>query len=156
MATSRFPPLNRHGRSRLWPDPTTLPSAYDELYAYTMGRPGFVLQHVVDAYGAQSATEKDKPIRLVFSLVGLYLRVERGFSGQAVQRVHIQLGKEKAAWPRIALPRDRGPLTPSDVMAAPEGSQRDAAIDAWCQSIWAAFKDCHPIVIGLLRERGIA
>jgi hypothetical protein len=30
-------------------------AAYDEVYAYTMGRPGFILQHVVDAFGAQTA-----------------------------------------------------------------------------------------------------
>jgi hypothetical protein len=52
--------------------------AYDELYAYTMqrGRASFVLQHVVDAFGAQSASEGTRPIRLIFSLVGLYLHVE--------------------------------------------------------------------------------
>jgi len=82
-------------------------------------------------------------------LVGLYLRVEKGFSGQAVQRVHVQLGKEKRAWPRLALPGARGALTPVDVMRAPEGPERDAAIDAWCVSIWAAFS-------GLLHEHAIA
>jgi len=65
-----------------------VPSAYDELYAYTIGRPGFILQHVVDAFGAQTATPDSKPIRLVFSLVGLYLRAEKGLSGHAVQQVH--------------------------------------------------------------------
>src|SRR5436190_20373658 len=81
-------------------------SAYDELYAYTMGRPGFILQHVVDAEGAQSATADGRPIRLVFSLVGLYLRVEKGFSGRAVQRVHARLGKRRG-WPRLLLPAAR-------------------------------------------------
>ncbi len=28
--------------------------AYDEVYAYTFGRPGFILQHVVDAYAVQT------------------------------------------------------------------------------------------------------
>ena len=54
-------------------------SAYDEVYVYTMGRPGFILQHVVDAYGAQTASSDSKPIRIVFALVGLYLHVERHF-----------------------------------------------------------------------------
>lgn len=58
-------------------------SAYDELYAYTMGRPGFILQHVVDAQGAQSAAEDAPAVRLVFSLVGLSLRVEKRYSGHA-------------------------------------------------------------------------
>ena len=57
-----------------------LNDAYDEVYAYTMGRAGFILQHVVDAHAAQSASEETKPIRVIFALVGLYLRVERQFS----------------------------------------------------------------------------
>jgi hypothetical protein len=36
--------------------------AYDEVYVYTMGRPQFILQHVVDAFAAQTATERSKPI----------------------------------------------------------------------------------------------
>jgi len=33
--------------------------AYDQLYVYTMGRgrESFILQHVVDAFGAQTANE---------------------------------------------------------------------------------------------------
>jgi len=127
-------------------------SAYDELHAYTLGRPGFILQHVVDAHGAQSADEHGKPIRLVFSLVGLYLRVEKGFSGRAVQRVHMQLGKAQKVWPRLALPIARGNVTAADVMAVPEGPERDAAIDAWCAAVWAAFADSHEIIVRLLRE----
>ena len=130
-------------------------SAYVTLYVYALGRQGFVLQHVVDAHGAQSATENEKPIRLVFSLVGLYLRVERGLSGRAVQRVHMQLGAGKRAWPRLTLPTARGTLTATDVMASPEGAERDAAIDAWCASVWAAFSDNRAAIVSLLRDHGI-
>jgi hypothetical protein len=55
-------------------------------------------------------------------MIGLYLRVEKGFSGQAVQKVHMQLGKEKRTWPQLSLPTARGTLTPTDVLAAPEGN----------------------------------
>ena len=54
---------------------------YDEVYVYTMGRPGFILQHVVDAYGAQTASSDSKPIRIVFALIGLYLHVEKHLEG---------------------------------------------------------------------------
>jgi hypothetical protein len=37
-------------------------AAYDEVYAYTIGRPGFILQHVVDARAVQTANEKSKRI----------------------------------------------------------------------------------------------
>ena len=34
----------------------TMRAAYDEVYVYTMGRPGFILQHVVDAFAVQPRT----------------------------------------------------------------------------------------------------
>jgi hypothetical protein len=36
-------------------------AAYDEVYAYTMGRPGFILQHVADAFAVQTASNNSKP-----------------------------------------------------------------------------------------------
>jgi hypothetical protein len=130
-------------------------STFDELYAYTMGREGFVLQHVVDAYGAQTANDATRPIRLVFALVGLYLRVERGFSGHEVQRVHMLMGRRKHAWPAIPLPGDRGRMTAADVLAVRPGSPRDHAIDDWCRSVWEAFRASRPRIVVLLHEHDI-
>ena len=132
--------------------------AYDQVYAYTMGRgrDSFILQHVVDAFGAQTARETSKPIGITFALVGLYLHVEKQYSGQQVQRVHMQLGQKKRQWPAIPLPRDRGTMTAADVLAVPEGPDRDLAIDAWCRVVWTAFQDSRPIIVGLLREYGIS
>jgi len=47
---------------------------YDELACYTLAHPdpGFIHQNIVDAFGAQTATEADKPIKIAFALVGLY------------------------------------------------------------------------------------
>lgn len=128
--------------------------AYDELYAYTMGRGGdsFILQHVVDAFGAQTANENSRPTGVIFALAGLYLHVERRYSGRRVQRVHMQLGQRKRQWPVIPLPRDRGRMTAADVLTVPAGPDRDLAIDAWCGSVWSAFRDSRPIIVELLRE----
>ena len=126
--------------------------AYDEVHAYTMNRPGFILQHVVDAFAAQTASDLSKPIGITFALVGLYLRVERQFSGSEVQKVHMRLGREKRPWPALDLPRDRGRMTAADVLAIPEGHDRDRAIDAWCRSVWTAFGDNRPAIVSLLRE----
>ena len=127
-------------------------SAYDELYAYAMGREGFILQHVVDAHTAQTATESTSAIGIVFALVGVYLRVERQFSGSAVQQVHRRLAREKRQWPQVALPADRGRLTPADVLEFPPGPARDRAIDEWCRSVWTAYEDARPMVVNLLRD----
>src|SRR5580698_5415366 len=103
----------------------TVRAAFDEVYAYTMGRPGFILQHVVDAFAVQTATDASKPIGVVFGLVGLYLRVEKGFSGRQVQKAHMQMGRRTREWPRASLPDDRGSVTVVDVLAACAGPERD-------------------------------
>lgn len=129
-----------------------LRAAYDEVYVYTMGRPGFTLQHVVDAFAAQTANKDSKPIGVVFGLVGLYLHVEKRFSGREVQQVHRKLGSGKRQWPSIRFPADRGRMTVVDVLAASAGPDRDRTIDDWCASVWASFRDSRKTIIALLRE----
>jgi hypothetical protein len=131
---------------------TTLHASYDELYAYTMGRPGFILQHVVDAFAAQTANQDSKPIGIVFALVGLYLHVEKHLSGHQIQKVHMQLGGRKREWPSVRLPEDRGSITAIDVLTANPGAERDQAIDSWCRSVWSAYYASRDTVIALLME----
>ena len=140
--------LVRYTVSDMDPDRT----ADEEVYVYTMGRPGFILQHVVDAFGVQNAKEDGPPIGVVFGLIGLYLHLEKKFSGHQVQEVHKKLGQRKKQWPRIYLPKNRGGVTARDVLSAPEGPERDRAIEDWCQSVWNAFRDGRPAVITLLEE----
>ena len=132
--------------------------AYNELCCYTLthGDPAFIHQHVVDAFAAQNANEQTKPIKLTFALVGLYLHVEKQFSGREVQRAHQFLAREKRSWPCFPLPRDRGSLTAADVIAVPAGSERDQAIHHWCVSVWDAYRDSHQLVPELLRELNFA
>src|SRR5262245_9838718 len=110
--------------------------AYNALCAYTLqhGGAAFIHQHVVDSFAAQRATGSSRPIAVAFSLAGLYLHVERGYSGRQVQRAHMHLAREKRRWPTFVFPDDRGPITVLDVMAAPAGAGRDAAIETWCVS----------------------
>jgi uncharacterized protein DUF5946 len=131
--------------------------AYHELCGYTLthGHPSFIHQHVVDAFAVQQADERTKPIALTFGLIGLYLKVERGFTGRDVQLAHMALGRRQHAWPAFVLPRDRGSVTAQTVMAAPAGPERDAAIVAWCASVWDAFQENRPTVVELLRRHGI-
>ena len=130
----------------------TVRAAYDEVYVYTMGRPGFILQHVVDAFAVQTASQNSKPIGVVFGLVGLYLYVEKQFSGRQVQEVHMKLGRRKRQWPRVYFPEDRGAMTVVDVLAVPAGPERDMAIESWCRSVWTSFRDNRQTIIDLLRE----
>jgi hypothetical protein len=134
----------------------TMRAAYDEVYVYTMGRPGFILQHVVDAFAIQTANDNSKPIGVMFGLVGLYLHVEKQYSGHEVQKAHMQLGRRKREWPRVYLPEDRGSITVADVLAASAGPERDRAIEEWCRSVWTALAANRKTIIDLLREYQIA
>ena len=131
--------------------------AYNSLCAYTLahGDATFIHQHVVDAFAAQHADELSKPIGVTFALVGLYLLIEKHFSGRQVQLMHMRLAQRKHRWPTFDLPAERGTLTAVDVMAAREGPERDAAIMAWCASVWATHVGSREVVASLLREHGI-
>jgi len=132
-------------------------NSIDELFAYTLslGDTTFIHQHAVDTHAAQNATAGMKPIGITFALVGLYLHNEKGFTGREVQRAHMKLAQRKQPWPELTLPANRGAMTIEDVLAAPEGEQRDAAIHAWCAAVWSAFRDNEPRIAGLLRRNGI-
>jgi hypothetical protein len=138
------------------PEPTET-DAYHALCAYTLGHrgAGFIHQHVVDAFAAQHADPNSKPIGVAFALVGLYLMIEKGLSGREVQRAHMQMGRHKRAWPSFPLPTRRGSVTAVEVMAKPEGPERDQAIHAWCASVWSAYAGSREAVDALLREYGV-
>jgi hypothetical protein len=138
--------------------PSTGFTIYDQLYVYagSRGRERFILQNVVDAHHAQIATDETKPIVIIMALVGLYLHVEREFTGLQVQQAHMQLGRTRQQWPRIVLPRSRGALTAEHVMQAAEGDERDAAISEWCRSVWTAYADDNrATIIDLLRRHRV-
>lgn len=138
--------------------PSSELDAYHELCGYTLTHPDpltFVHQHVVDAFAAQHADGRSKPIGVTFALVGLYLHLEKGFSGRQVQRAHMQMARHKRQWPTFDLPDQRGAVTAIDVMAIDAGPERDRAIDHWCRSVWEAFSANRPAVEALLREYAI-
>lgn len=125
---------------------------YHELAYYTLAHTSadFVHQYAVDAFAAQHASASDKPVRLAFALVGLYLHVECHYNGKEVQRAHQAIATTKRAWPAFSLPEYRGNVTIADVLAAPPGADRDRMIDVWCRSVWDAFSGCHSMVERLL------
>jgi len=130
-----------------------------ELSYYTLAHPSpsFIHQHIVDAYAAQKADDTTKPIVIVFALLGLYLHVEKNFTGRQVQKAHMQLAKRRRQWFRPQLPTDRGAIVVADVIAAAPGPQRDAMIHDWCVSVWEAFRAARGQIVDLARnELGIS
>jgi hypothetical protein len=130
--------------------------ASDELYVYTMGRRNFILQHVVDATIAQTAPAINPPaIGVIFSLAGLYLYIEKGFTGAQVQNAHRVMGTFKRSWPNVVWPTERGNMTAEAVLTMPAGPERDDAIHEWCTQVWAAFSANRSMLASLLAEYNI-
>ena len=130
---------------------------YDELYVYTMGRRNFILQHVVDASTAQNARPVNPPpMGVVFALVGLYLHVEKSFSGRHVQHAHRIMAGRQRTWPNLEWPEQRGQMTAATVLALPTGEARDEGIHEWCRQVWAAFQANRSTVSALVGEYKIA
>jgi hypothetical protein len=120
-------------------------------YTQTHLDPSFIHQYAVDAFVAQCADKNTTPITLAFALIGLYLHVEKNFSGKEVQWTHVKLAKHRKQWPMFNLPEYRGNVTIFDVIAAPEGPERDEMIHKWCVSVWKAYSESHKKVADLVQ-----
>lgn len=127
---------------------------YSELAFYTLAHPdpAFIHQHAVGAYTAQNAADSTKPIALVFALIGLYLHLEKGYTGKQVQQAHMRLANRSKNWPRLPIPHQRGAIRLDQVVAAPAGADRDAAIHNWCVSVWQSWHESHQLIAALSRE----
>jgi Family of unknown function (DUF5946) len=130
-----------------------------ELSYYTLAHPDkvyFIHQHIVDAYQAQTADQNTKAIGLTFALVGLYLYLEKKYTGKQVQQAHTRLSQNKKAWPEFELPIQRGEITVADVLMASPGQKRDVMIKEWCKSVWHAFENSHGAIAALVKaELGV-
>jgi hypothetical protein len=126
---------------------------YDELSFYTLGLrdKAFVHQNIVDAYAAQHVDEQTKPIRTVFALIGLYLTLEKGFTGRQVQQMHMRLAKQRKQWPKLPPPQATAKITVADVLATTQGPQRDNAIHDWCAVVWETWQPQRSIIVELAR-----
>lgn len=129
--------------------------AYNELAYYTLSHqgPDFIHQNLVDAYTAQNANEKTKSIAITFALIGLYLHVEKHFTGKQVQLAHMQLANQQKSWPAFELPETRGNISVFDVLATQPGKLRDEMIRKWCICVWSAFEGSREKVIGLIENK---
>ncbi len=131
----------------------------DELYAYTLARDRseFIHQHAVDAYAAQHIGKDTKPIALAAALIGLFLFVERGYTGRQVQLEHMKLGNRMKTWPLFEAPGKYATLTVIEPLIVPPGSERDDQIKQWARAVWDGWKGRHAEVEmlyeGLLRLR---
>ncbi|HEY6446533.1 MAG TPA: DUF5946 family protein [Acidobacteriaceae bacterium] len=131
---------------------------FDELSFYTLAqpRPPFIHQIAIDTFTLQQANAATKSMALVFALIGLYLHIEKGFTGLAVQQAHTRMARERKEWPLLPLPASRGAIRVADVLGARAGPERDEQIEAWCRAEWAAWRKNRAAIAEIAaRELGV-
>jgi hypothetical protein len=105
-------------------------------------------QTCVDAYAAQHVGPRMRPMTVCFALNGLYLVLERGWSGIAARDAHGHLARTVAreVWPSFEAPAGAGQLTVLDVALTDHAQAQAAAIEAWGRSVWATWSHVHDVV----------
>jgi len=126
---------------------------FDELSFYTLAHidPAFIHENSADAWRAQHADETTKPMAVVFAVMGLYLYLEKGFTGRQVQLAHMRMARRQRSWPKLPLPKKRANITVADVVAAEPGPARDAMIRQWCAAVWETWDESRPPVMALAK-----
>jgi hypothetical protein len=116
---------------------------YGDLLCYTVGKQDeeFIHQHAVDAYAAQHAGGPTRNITVAFGLIGLYLALEKGYTGKEVQRAHMQIAKRRKEWPRLEPPLQPAGITVMDVLKFEDGPAKDAMIHEWMTAVWESWTD---------------
>jgi len=122
----------------------------DTLFLVTLPK---AVRQLLKRFG--KADEHTKPIGIAFALAGLYLFLERSYTGREVQRAHMKLGQAGGPWPRFSLPDERGAVTAAEVLANPAGEARTSAIRRWCASVWEPWSIHRARVIAMLQAHRI-
>jgi len=121
---------------------------YHELAYYTLSHPDprFIHQHVVDAFTAQTASPETKLLAIYYALVGLYLYLEKDYTGKEVQMAHVKLSSTSKIFESLDLPDYRGDFSIQDVLKHPPGKERDEAIHKWGVCVWDIFKNQRTLI----------
>ena len=128
---------------------------YNQLAYYTLELrdPEFIHQNVVDAFAVQNAGPETKPIAIVFGLMGLYLHLERNFTGRQVQRAHMQMARQRKLWTAPPRPdQQSAAIRIGDVVAADPGPERNAMIRLWCEAVWQDWQHARPEIVSLATD----
>ena len=119
---------------------------YSDLSCYTAARqdPTFIHQH-------SGGTTRN--ITVTFGLIGLYLALERGYTGKHVQRPHMQIIQVRRNWPRLEPPVHPAGITVGDVFGAGTDAEKDAMIRQWMTAVWESRADRQGWMRGMTEEQ---
>ena len=114
-------------------------------------------QTCVDAYAAQHVGPRMRPMTVCFALNGLYLVLERGWSGIEARAAHGHLARivPREDWRFFEPPDEGGPLTVLDVALASDPETQAVGVEAWGRSVWATWRHVHDEVRAMT-ERQLA
>lgn len=131
---------------------------FDELSFYTLahGDPAFIHENSADAFRAQHVDPTTKPMAVVFAVMGLYLYLEKNFTGRQVQLAHMRMARQQKSWPHLRRPTRQASLTVADVVATEPGPERDAMIRQWCAAVWEIWRESRSQIVALAQaELGV-
>lgn len=123
-------------------------AGFELLHQARLGR---LHQLTVDAYGAQHAGPPTGQRRVAYSLAGLALAIERGWSGAEVRDLHARMGPVQPSWPSLPPPAEPAPVTVADVVAA--GAWADSprghaeVVERWARAVWASWSDHRDVIL---------
>jgi hypothetical protein len=80
---------------------------------------------------------------VVFGLIGLYLALEKGYTGKQVQLAHMRIAGTRKVWPHQVPPGQQADLTVMDVLQAGTDEEKDAMIRKWMAAVWVSWADRH-------------
>ena len=118
---------------------------YNELLVYTLslGDKEFIHQHAIDTYAAQHSGSGLRPIQICFALIGLYLYLERGYSGKEVQQAHRKLAERTKDWTMLMHARPIPSMTVVDILRSTPGESRNDRIRQWADAVWDEWAPEH-------------
>jgi hypothetical protein len=122
------------------------------VYTISLQDPEFLHQHAVDAYEASHGGGKTKAITVVFGLIGLYLALEKGYTGKEVQRAHMELARQNKDWPLLVPPHETPMVSILEVVQAKEGNERNQKMMEWARAIWQTWEKDHQFIADLTRK----
>ncbi len=110
-------------------------------------------QLLVDTYGAQHVGPRSPAITGAFGLIGLYLTLERGWTGLRVRAAHQALAARYRDWPLLGRPPEAASMTVQDLAFAGTPAEYVEVLHDWAGTVWASWRREHPRIAELVRER---
>lgn len=126
-------------------------AAFGQVMAREYSDPGLMAVHrlSVDAWAVQHPGDGS---RQAIQSVGLHLarlmvQVEQGLEGEAANTAMLGFAARKATLVELP-PREAYAVTVADVVGAEAPAAHAAAVQAWAESVWAAWADQHDFIRG--------